>query len=236
MYALCRRIHSSFFFLKSLSYTTLPRFEAPLNRKKMTTSRPFTPARDFSFSELYDYSVSSLDDLVSGPSTPFEGSLLSPATISYPTNNHTGAYTAKRSQENDAYIQLMHRCRRLEEELTRERQAHNSLKYVHLSLALYNVLTHWIQDGARKTGRDAKYPYGHVRWRSQTASHRRYGARTEHSPAASQRFPRVLTRGLPPNQVLDRARVEGGQTQHEGLVRSWPSRGGGEEQPWTRTS
>jgi len=97
----------------------------------MASSRPFTPAREFSFNELYDQSVSSLDDFVSGPSTPTDGSLLSPATISYPTND---AYVAKRGQEHSVYRQLMHRCRQLEDQLREEKQDHNELKYVYAFL------------------------------------------------------------------------------------------------------
>ena len=226
MYALCQCIHSSFFFEISLLHHSAALWSPPQSQKN-----------------------DNLASLHSSPQFLFQQALwpqhfftwwlglwsfnplwrISPLPCNHilPDQQSYWCIHSKWSQENDIYIQLMHGCRRLEEELTRERQAYNSLKYVHISLALYNVLTHWIQDSTRKTGWDTKYPYGHIHWQSQMALHRRYGTWTEHSPTASQQFPHVLTCGLPPNQVLDQARVEGGQTQHEGLVQSWPSWGGG---------
>ena len=84
--------HTFLFFFSISPYTcsAAPRSPAPLPSKgpKMTPSHLFTSAQDFSFSELYDHIVSSpVDDLVSGPLTPFEEFLLFPATIPYTANN-----------------------------------------------------------------------------------------------------------------------------------------------------
>jgi len=97
----------------------------------MASLHPFTPAQEFSFNKLYDQSVSSLNNFVSGLSTPNDGSLLLPATISYLTNN---VYVAKWGQENSVYHQLMYRCQQLEDQLHEEKQDHNKLKYVYAFL------------------------------------------------------------------------------------------------------
>jgi len=117
-----------FFHLSSNTHNPLPH---KIKRKKMASSRPFTPAQEFSFNKLYEPSISSLDDFVSGPSTPNDGALLLPATISYPTND---AYIAKRGQDNNMYCQLMHRCRQLEDQLHEEKQNHSELKYIYAFL------------------------------------------------------------------------------------------------------
>jgi hypothetical protein len=158
-----------FFFL----YTHFAILLSSTKAKMTPASRPLPAAQPSSFNELHDTGTSfSRDDLsfasgnsISRPLPPLEGSRLSPANISYEVN-HTGSYTAKRGQENelnDAFIRLIHKCHRLEEELTKEREAHNLLKYVDLSRALYSVLTRWIQGDARHADRDKQNPCDHAR-------------------------------------------------------------------------
>ena len=157
------------FLSLSLSLSLYTHFAILLSstKAKMTpASRPLPAAQPSSFSELHDTGMSfASGNSISSPLAPLEGSRLSPANISYEANNHTGSYTAKRGQENDAlaFIQLVHKCRQLKEELTKEREAHNLLKYVDLSRALYSVLMRWIQGDARHADRDKQNPCGHAR-------------------------------------------------------------------------
>jgi hypothetical protein len=120
-------------FLSLSLYTHFAILLSSTKAKMTPASRPLPVAQPSSFSELHDTGMSfASGNSISSPLVPLEGSRLSPANISYEANNHTGLYTAKRGQENDAlaFIQLIHKCRQLEEELTKEREAHNLLKYV----------------------------------------------------------------------------------------------------------
>jgi len=143
MYASCRHWASEMhpYFFSSLHSPC--HALKPLLDPKMSASHPLPAAHTFSFNELYDSGVApSLGNLslssgnpVSGPSTPVEGSLLSPAHIYHLANNNASTYTDKRIHENSAYIQeLLNRCRRLEEDLSKEKQEHNLLKYVRVFL------------------------------------------------------------------------------------------------------
>jgi len=62
---------------------------------------------------------------VSGPTTLLDGSLLSPAHISYPTASGGPGLI-----DLSAYMHLLHQNQLLEHELSKERQEHVSLKYV----------------------------------------------------------------------------------------------------------
>jgi len=62
---------------------------------------------------------------VSGPTTPLDGPLLSPAHISYPTGS--GGLV---SVDSSAYTRLQSQNNLLERELWKERREHESLKYV----------------------------------------------------------------------------------------------------------
>ena len=102
-------------------------------------SHPLSAAHTFSFNELYGVGVPpSLGNLslssghsVSGPSSPIETTPRSPTDISH---MKASLYTDKQIHENNAYIQIINRCRQLEDELVSVRQEHNSLKYVRVFL------------------------------------------------------------------------------------------------------
>jgi hypothetical protein len=90
--------------------------------------------------------MSSVDDVSSSsgtfgscPTTPFDGSLLSPANISIRGPNALGLSIGPGS-ESGAYTQLLRQYQRLERDLGREREEHNALKYVTPFLTFQTVL------------------------------------------------------------------------------------------------
>ena len=88
-----------------------------------------TPNVSLTSSSSGDLSVSS-SSFISGPSTPVDISLRSPAHISNLGDYLSGTSGGPSALDSSAYNQLMRRCRHLESELTKERQEHATLKYV----------------------------------------------------------------------------------------------------------
>ena len=76
---------------------------------------------------LGDLSVSSGDTSVS-LSMPLNGTLLSPANLSYGPIGTLGALGRPVTPEVSAYMQLACRYQQMERELTKEREGHASLK------------------------------------------------------------------------------------------------------------
>jgi hypothetical protein len=100
-------------------------FQSPQNRAGMPFNGMYnTPGVSYAPSLSSDFSFSP-GTFGSGPTTPLDGSLLSPAQISYPP-----ASGGLGSVDSSAYTQLLHQNRLLERELSKERQEHASLKYV----------------------------------------------------------------------------------------------------------
>jgi len=90
--------------------------EMPYNGTYNMPSISHSPSLSIDFS----FSASTLG---SGPSTPLDGSLLSLAQILYPP-----ASGGLGSVDSSAYMQLLHQNQLLEHKLSKERQAHVSLK------------------------------------------------------------------------------------------------------------
>jgi hypothetical protein len=93
----------------------------------------------FSYGEP-DTGTSSLGN--SGPSTPFNGSLLSPINFCSSENNHTALYSGNQYY-NSIYTQLLDKCQNLEEQLAREICNHKALQYVYAFSVLYHNVTCW---------------------------------------------------------------------------------------------
>jgi hypothetical protein len=88
-----------------------------------------TPNVSLTSSSSRDLSVSS-GSFISGPSTLVDISLRSPAHISNLGDYLSGTSGGPSVLDSSTYNQLMHHCRHLESELTKERQEHVTLKYV----------------------------------------------------------------------------------------------------------
>jgi len=100
-------------------------FQSPQNRARMPFNSMYnTPGVLYTPSLSSDFSFSP-GTFGSGPTTPLDGSLLSPAQISYPP-----ASGGLGSVDLSTYTQLLHQNHLLEHELSKERQEHVSLKYV----------------------------------------------------------------------------------------------------------
>src|ERR1700730_5173172 len=150
MYGKHRNVYAFQLFFLVIHFATLGK-KTPKHEVMSTPSLslPATQQRPmFSFNELYESPLATpslLDGLssssgnpASSPSTPFDGSLLSPANISFSDGNRTGAFIGQRGHEIDAYNKLMYRCRQMEQELIKERREHSMLKDVFLFLILHH--------------------------------------------------------------------------------------------------
>ena len=72
------------------------------------------------------------------PSTLLDSSLLSPVPITYGLGLGSAPYNPV-TPESSTYVQLAHQYQQLEHELLKERQDHESLKYVLTSLMCFHI-------------------------------------------------------------------------------------------------
>jgi hypothetical protein len=151
---------------------------------------------------------------VSGPTTPLDGSLLSPAHILYST-----ASGGPGSINSSAYTHLLCQNQLLECELSKERQEHMSLKYVPCILTSYHSSCWCTQTLISKTTRVEQPAQrgGYPVYQEAMPRQLEHGCTGHKHPSIPWDAAPILAIRLSPHEILDQGGVECLQHYKKGL-------------------